>query len=106
MSMHEGMRKSTTFLRYFRLTKLFQLLRLLRLTRVFRSKHQWEEMMSIPYDDALVILRILTVILTLLCYAHISACMQFMVPMITGFDHNTWVMIRGLETAEFSVQYG
>jgi CRP-like cAMP-binding protein len=106
MSMHEGMRKSTTFLRYFRLTKLFQLLRLLRLTRVFRSKHQWEEMMSIPYDDALVILRILTVILTLLCYAHISACMQFMIPMITGFEHDTWVMIRGLETAEFSVQYG
>lgn len=106
MSMHEGMRKSTTFLRYFRLTKLFQLLRLLRLTRIFRSKHQWEEMMSIPYDDALVILRILTVILSLMCYAHISACMQFMVPMITGFDHNSWVIIRGLETADFSTQYG
>jgi len=106
MSMHEGMRKSTTFLRYFRLTKLFQLLRLLRLTRIFRSKHQWEEMLSIPYDEALVFLRILTVIFTLLCYAHISACMQFMVPMITGFDHNTWVIIRGLETADFSTQYG
>ena len=34
----DGLRKSATFLRYFRLTKLFQLLRLLRLTRIFRTK--------------------------------------------------------------------
>lgn len=101
-----GVQKSTTFLRYFRLTKLFQLLRLLRLTRIFRSKHQWEEMMSIPYDDALVMFRMLTVLMSLLCYAHISACMQFMIPMITGFDHDTWVVIRGLEDANFSTQYG
>lgn len=62
--------------------------------------------MSIPYDDALVMFRMLTVLMSLLCYAHISACMQFMIPMITGFDHDTWVVIRGLEDANFSTQYG
>jgi len=102
----DGLRKSATFLRYFRLTKLFQLLRLLRLTRIFRTKHQWDEMVSIPYDDALMLFRMLTALACLMLYAHISACMQFMIPMITGFENNSWVVIRGLKDATFSVQYG
>jgi len=93
-------------LRFVRLTKLCQLLRLLRLTRVFRSRHQWEEIISLPYDGAMVFFRMLFVLLCLLCYAHLSACMQFMVPMIMGFEHDCWVVIRGLEDKSLAVQYG
>ena len=68
--------KSTSFLRYFRLTKLLQLLRLLRITRFLRSKTQFEDMINIPYDDALVLIRMFSAFLGIICYAHISACMQ------------------------------
>merc|ERR1712126_403654 len=69
-------------LKYIRLTKLFQLLRLLRLTRFFRTKHQWEEIFEIPLDNAMVILRFMCIMVCLLVYAHISACLQFMVLML------------------------
>jgi hyperpolarization activated cyclic nucleotide-gated potassium channel 2 len=98
--------KSTSFLRYFRLTKLLQLLRLLRITRFLRSKTQFEDMINIPYDDALVLIRMFSAFLGIICYAHISACMQFMIPMIMNFPHNSWVMIRGLQNERLSIQYG
>jgi len=98
--------QNMSFLRYIRLTKLFQLLRLLRLTRLVRSRHQWEELFSFPYDGAMLLIRIFCILFSLLTYAHISACLQFMVPMILDFPHNSWVVIRNLQYDTLSRQYG
>ena len=63
-------------------------------------------MINVPYDDALVLFRMLAALLGLICYAHVSACMQFMIPMVMDFPHDSWVMIRGLESSALSIQYG
>jgi len=88
--------KNTIYFRYLRLTKLFQLLRLLRVSRIWRYMHQWDEMFNLPYDSALAFFRVLSAFLIILIYAHISACIQFMVPMVLQFPKDTWVRTRGL----------
>ena len=58
--------------------------------------HQWDEMFNLPYDSALAFFRVLSAFLIILIYAHISACIQFMVPMVLQFPKDTWVRTRGL----------
>jgi hypothetical protein len=101
-------RQSTMIFRYLRLTKLFQLLRLLRVSRIWRYMHQWDEMFNLPYDSALVLLRMLGAFLCLLLYAHLSACIQFMVPMVMEFPKGCWIRQRGLHTidTDLDLQYG
>jgi hypothetical protein len=99
--------QSTSFLRYLRLTKLFQLLRLLRVSRISRYMQQWDEMFNLPYDSAIIYMRMIAAFLWLLLYAHVSACIQFMVPMVLQFPENCWVRIRGLhKDTSAGVQYG
>lgn len=101
--------KNTIYFRYLRLTKLFQLLRLLRVSRIWRYMHQWDEMFNLPYDSALAFFRVLSAFLIILIYAHISACIQFMVPMVLSFPKDTWVRIRGLHDNDKTLtvaQYG
>lgn len=98
---------NTIYFRYLRLTKLFQLLRLLRVSRIWRYMHQWDEMFNLPYDSALAVFRVLSAFLIILIYAHISACIQFMVPMVLQFPADTWVRQRGLHKDTSTVaQYG
>ena len=94
-------------LRYLRLTKLFQLLRLLRVSRIWRYMHQWDEMFNFPYDSALVLFRMSAAFMSLLMYAHISACMQFMIPMVLDYPQDTWVRVRGFHKPDTptGVQY-
>ena len=70
--------------------------------------HQWDEMFNLPYDSALVLLRMLGAFMCLLLYAHLSACIQFMVPMVMEFPKGCWVRMRELHTKEtgFNLQYG
>jgi len=101
--------KNTIYFRYLRLTKLFQLLRLLRVSRIWRYMHQWDEMFNLPYDSALAFFRVLSAFLIILIYAHISACIQFMVPMVLQFPKDTWVRTRGLHDNNVTstvAQYG
>ena len=99
---------STRLFRYMRLTKLFRLLRLLRVSRIWRYMHQWDELFNLPYDSALVFFRMFAAFLCLLLYAHVSACIQFMVPMVMDYPANTWVRVRGFHKPDtkFGVQYG
>ena len=100
--------RSTRFLKYMRLTKLFRLLRLLRVSRIWRYMHQWDDFFNLPYDSALVYVRMFAAFLCLLLYAHVSACIQFMVPMVMDYPANTWVRVRGFhkEGTSPKVQYG
>jgi len=100
--------KSTMMFRYLRLTKGFQLLKLLRVSRIWRYMHQWDEMFNLPFDSALVLLRMMGAFCSLLLYAHLSACVQFMVPMVMGYPDNCWVRLRGLHLPDtlFGRQYG
>merc|ERR1712123_511310 len=105
---NNGSHSTTGFFRYLRLTKLFQLLRLLRVSRIWRYMHQWDEMFNLPYDSALVFFRMFAAFLCLLLYAHVSACIQFMVPMVMQYPNYTWVRVRNFHTPEtrLIVQYG
>ena len=105
---YDNLTNSTRFFRYFRLTKLFQLLRLLRVSRIWRYMHQWDEMFNLPYDSALVLFRMSAAFMSLLLYAHLSACLQFMIPMVLKYPENTWVRLRGFHKPETKtgVQYG
>ena len=105
---NNGSHSTTGFFRYLRLTKLFQLLRLLRVSRIWRYMHQWDEMFNLPYDSALVFFRMFAAFLCLLLYAHVSACIQFMVPMVMQYPKNTWARVRNFHTPEtrLIVQYG
>ena len=93
---------------YLRLTKGFQLLKLLRVSRIWRYMHQWDEMFNLPYDSALVLFRMSAAFMSLLLYAHLSACLQFMIPMVLKYPENTWVRLRGFHKPETKtgVQYG
>ena len=101
-------RQSTMVFRYFRLAKLFQLLRLLRISRIWRYMHQMDEMFNLPYDSALMLFRMFASLCGLLMYAHLSACIQFMVPMLTNYPDDCWVRMRGLhhEDTKLHEQYG
>lgn len=101
-----NVKDSTKF--YLRLTKGFQLLKLLRVSRIWRYMHQWDEMFNLPFDSALVLLRMMGAFCSLLLYAHLSACVQFMVPMVMGYPDNCWVRLRGLHLPDtlFGRQYG
>ena len=94
--------------RYFRLAKLFQLLRLLRISRIWRYMHQMDEMFNLPYDSALMLFRMFASLCGLMLYAHLSACIQFMVPMLMSFPDDCWVRMRGLhhEDTKLHKQYG
>ena len=105
---YDNLTNSTRFFRYFRLTKLFQLLRLLRVSRIWRYMHQWDEMFNLSYESGLLYLRTIGALVCLLLFAHVSACIQFMVPMIMNYPQDTWVRVRGFHKVDTSTseQYG
>jgi len=96
---------SSSDLAVMKVAKLFQLLRLIRLTKVFRTKHQWKEIELFQNDTAIIAVKLLGVVAIILTFCHLSACCQFLVPLLYDIPPDTWIAFRNLEYKEFYIQY-
>ena len=83
---------------YFRLPKL---LRIFRLPRLFRYLKRWQDVL--PINSAA--LRTLKLVFLILAFAHLNACMQFLVAELEGFPDDGWVARVQVTDAPTLAQY-
>uniref|UniRef100_A0A8C4PXM5 Cyclic nucleotide-binding domain-containing protein n=1 Tax=Eptatretus burgeri TaxID=7764 RepID=A0A8C4PXM5_EPTBU len=97
--------KTARALRIVRFAKILSLLRLLRLSRLIRYIHQWEEIFHMTYDLASAVMRIFNLIGMMLLLCHWDGCLQFLVPMLQEFPHDSWVAINRMQNVTWEIQY-
>lgn len=83
---------------YFRLPKL---LRIFRLPRLFRYLKRWQDVL--PINSAA--LRTLKLVFLILAFAHLNACMQFLLAELEGFPDDGWVARVNVTDAPTLAQY-
>lgn len=86
----------TRYLKNIRFAKILTILRVFRGSRIFRYSYKFEELSNFSYDSALAAIKLIVLILVLLLFCHISACMQFLVCVIQEFPNKSWVKLAGL----------
>ena len=83
---------------YFRLPKL---LRIFRLPRLFRYLKRWQDVL--PINSAA--LRTAKLVFLILAFAHLNACLQFLVAELEGFPDDGWVARVQVTDAPTLAQY-
>ena len=83
---------------YFRMPKL---LRIFRLPRLFRYLRRWQDVL--PINSAA--LRTMKLVFLILAFAHLNACMQFLIAELEGFPEDGWVVRADIMEEKTMVQY-
>lgn len=82
-----------TTLRVMRLFKLLKLLRVSRGLRYFKRHFDPYSLLSFSAQ------RIITLVVMWIFFAHVNACVQVLVPTVSGFPGSSWIVLAGLEDA-------
>ena len=60
------------------------------------TKFSRQQIVGLQYDLAVAAVRIFNLVCLMLLIGHLNGCLQFMVPMLNDFPHDSWIMIDNL----------